>query len=67
MNIITGRSLCNDGEIRLFDGENFYQREGRVEMCFNVVWGAVCADGWDEVATNLVCTQLGYEYGEYYV
>ena len=61
-------SLCNDGEVRLFevrlfDGENFNQREGRVEMCFNGVWGAVCADGWDEVAANIVCTQLGYENG----
>ena len=56
-------SLCNDGEVRLFDGENFNHREGRVEMCLNGVWGAVCADGWDEIATNLICTQLGYENG----
>jgi hypothetical protein len=64
--VSTGTSLCNNGEIRLFDGENFNQRKGRVEMCYNGVWGTVCADGWDEIATNIVCTQLGYENGKYY-
>ena len=58
--------MCSDGEVRLFEGENFNQRKGRVEMCFNGVWGTVCADGWDEVATSVVCTQLGYENGKYY-
>ena len=57
--------MCNDGEVRLCDGENFNQREGRVETCFNGVWGAVCADGWNEIATNILCTQLGYENGKY--
>ena len=34
-------------------------------MCLNGVWGAVCADGWNEVATNIVCTQLEYSTGNY--
>jgi deleted-in-malignant-brain-tumors protein 1 len=63
--MLVGTRMCIDGEVRLFDGENFSQREGRVEMCFNGVWEAVCADGWDEVATNIVCSQLGYSTGNH--
>ena len=29
-------------------------------MCFNGVWGAVCASGWNDIAANIVCKQLGY-------
>ena len=57
--------MCNDGEVRLFDGENFNQREGRVEICYNGVWGTVCADGWNEIATNITCSQLGYSLEHY--
>ena len=51
-----------DGEVRLV-GARKNEREGRVEMCYNGVWGAVCANnGWDESAAklNVVCSQLGY-------
>ena len=51
--------MCSDGEVRLVGGET--EREGQVEMCYNGVWGAVCADGWNEIAANIVCRQLGYE------
>ena len=51
-------NICEDGEVRLVGGET--EREGRVEMCYNGVWGTVCADGWDEIATNITCTQCGY-------
>ena len=59
--INAGTSMCMDGEARLVGGEN--EREGRVEMCYNGVWGAVCANnGWDEIATrNIVCNQLEYK------
>ena len=51
--------MCMDGEVRLVEGES--EREGRVEICYNGVWGAVCANnGWDEIATSIVCNQLGY-------
>ena len=55
--INAGTSTCQDGEVKLVDHTEF---EGRVEMCYNGVWGVVCANGWDNVAANIVCNQLGY-------
>ena len=50
--------MCRDGDIRLVGGET--ESEGQVEMCFNGVWSAVCANGWNEIAANIVCSQLGF-------
>ena len=52
--------MCSDGEVRLVVGET--KREGSliVEMCYNGVWGRVCADGWNRITTDVVCNQLGY-------
>ena len=56
----TGPSSCGDGDIRLVGGE--CEREGRVEICYNGVWGTVCDYGWDQVDANTVCQQLGFCY-----
>ena len=50
--------MCSDGAARLVGGMT--KREGRVEMCYNGVWGTVCANGWNDIAANIVCSQLGY-------
>lgn len=50
--------ICNEGDIRLVDG--FIENEGRLEVCYNGVWGAVCDHGWDSTDAHVVCTQLGY-------
>ena len=35
--------------------------EGRVEVCFNGLWGAVYSTQWDQSQAGVVCNGLGYE------
>ena len=53
-----GLSDCSDGEVRLAEGR--HSMEGRVEMCYNGVWGTVCSNSWDINDAVVVCRQLGY-------
>ena len=53
---ITG--LCNDTDIRLVNGTDQY--EGRVEICFDNIWGTICDDSWSQNDGNVACQQLGY-------
>ena len=50
--------VCNHGDVRLLDGGVKY--EGRVEYCYDGVWGTVCDDGWTEEDAAVVCHQLGH-------
>lgn len=34
--------------------------QGRVEICFNGMWGTVCDDQFNNMAAQVVCTQLNY-------
>ena len=49
-------TTCTQGAIRLQGGTAI---EGRVEICYNNVWGTVCEDGWDNTDARVACQQLG--------
>ncbi len=57
LDIITIGSLCTDGELRLVNGSN--QLEGKVEICINSAWGAVCDSSFTKEEATVVCRQLG--------
>ena len=44
--------------MRLVGGET--EAEGRVEMCFNGMWGTMCDNEWSDKHTAVVCRYLGY-------
>ncbi len=53
---------CTNGDIKLMNGrfpsEN--QIEGRVEICYNNVYGTVCDHYWNEFNAQVVCRVLGH-------
>ena len=50
---------CNNGDVRLAGGIN--ELEGRVEICYNKIWGSVCHNSWSTTDANVLCKQLGYQ------
>ena len=50
---------CTDGDVRLAD--KLSKGEGRVEICYNGIWGSVCdSSAWSYTEAAVVCRQLGY-------
>ena len=53
------RSNCVNGIVRLVNGTAPY--EGRVEICYDGVWGSVCDNSWSDRDAAIVCRQLGFQ------
>ena len=53
-------SGCLNGEIILMNGSTPSNgSEGRVEICYNNIYGTICDDLWDEKAAEVVCKGIG--------
>ena len=49
-------TTCTHGSIRLQGGTPM---QGRVEVCYNNVWGTVCDHFWEDAEARVACFQLG--------
>ncbi len=60
-------TACSQGSLRLVGGTSL---SGRLEICYNNVWGTICDDQWNQPDAAVACRKLGFsEAGEwkYYV
>ena len=51
---------CIDGSIRIIPSNARSVIKGRVEVCFNGIWGTICSLNWDDQDASVACKQLGY-------
>ena len=51
---------CVDGDVRLVNSNT--SQEGRLQVCFNRVWGTVCNDRFDSDDARVVCSQLSTQF-----
>ena len=66
MYIVANLTNCTNGDIRLVGGAN--QLEGRVEVCYDNLWGTVCDyyNSFHPTSSDaeVACGQLGFaNYG----
>lgn len=50
--------ICANGDVRLVGGSSMF--EGRVEMCYNEVYGTICDIGFGRPEAAVVCSKLGF-------
>lgn len=49
---------CEEGDLRL-TGESTIN-QGRVEICVNETWGAICLNNWGQSEATVTCKQMGF-------
>ena len=55
-----GTEQCATGDVRLMDGNAASAVAGRVEVCYDGIWGTVCDNNeWDGRDASVVCRKLG--------
>ena len=68
----TFAGTCEDGAVRLAGTEMLGSGEGlmaevvikgRVELCWNEMWGSVCDQSWTVEDATVVCRELGFSEG----
>ena len=52
---------CTQESIRLVNGD--IAQEGRLEVCIDNVWGAVCGQEWNKIDALVACRELGLGVG----
>ena len=50
---------CEEGTIRLRNGSQTTVLAGRIEICINNQWSAICNQGWSNFDAAVACRQLG--------
>lgn len=51
-------SNCTDGSIRLVGGSA--ESTGKLEVCVEGVYGAICNQNWTNLGSEVACSQLGF-------
>ena len=51
--------VCEEGSIRLRDESQTTVLAGRIEICINNQWSAICNQGWNDLDVVVACRQLG--------
>ena len=57
--VIEQNETCTSGSVKLVNGQTQY--EGRVELCYDETWGAICPSyTWDIREATVICRQLNF-------
>ncbi len=53
-------NCTREGEIRVIGSNTTRSLSGRMELCYESTWRAVCETMWDRAEAMVVCRQFGF-------
>ena len=56
--VSTSMGGCSHGAVRLVNGTEDGGGRGRLEVCINNAWGAICGNNFGDTDATVVCRQL---------